>query len=75
MGLIETLAEAVHVQWLAHQRSLGRVSRLSPTGEELMVDWDKLSEAAKELDRMTVRAVLDALPDVGATVVFNGSQP
>ena len=51
----------MHEFWLASRRALGTTSRLSETGEELMVPYHQLSEAAKELDRVTVRAVYAAI--------------
>lgn len=59
--LVDEIAADVHEAWVAHQRSLGHLSRLSPTGEQLMVPYNWLSEAAKELDRVTVRQVLYSL--------------
>jgi hypothetical protein len=58
---LELVAEKVHESWLANKRALGTTSRLSETGEELMVPYHQLSEAAKELDRVTVRAVYAAI--------------
>jgi hypothetical protein len=43
----------------------GVSSRLSETGEELMRPYDDLSEAAKELDRASVKAVYAAIWAVG----------
>lgn len=60
-SLVEELAEAVHEAWMVSKRAQGVTSRRSETGEELMVPYGVLSEAAKDLDRSTVRAVLDAI--------------
>lgn len=62
-ALVEALAERVHEAWLSAARAHGHTSRLSPAGEEQMVPYPRLSEAAKDLDRVTVRAVLDGLVD------------
>jgi len=58
---LELVAEKVHESWLLTKRSQGVISRLSETGEELMVPYSQLSEPAKELDRMTVRTVYAAI--------------
>jgi hypothetical protein len=57
---VEALAAQVHEGWMATKRGQGVTSRLSETGEEQMVPYDQLSEAAKDLDRGTVQAVLEA---------------
>ena len=58
---IESVAERVHERWLATKRAEGVTSRLSERGEELMVEYGRLSDGAKELDRETVRAVYAAI--------------
>jgi hypothetical protein len=58
---LELVAEKVHESWLANKQAQGTTSRLSETGEELMVPYHQLSEPAKELDRVTVRAVYAAI--------------
>jgi ribosomal protein L40E len=60
-GETELAAERVHDNWVQMKLAAGVTSRLSESGEELMQPYAQLSEAAKELDRGTVRAVLDAL--------------
>ena len=57
---VESVAAKVHEAWMAEKRANGVTSRLSESGEELMVPYAQLSEAAKELDRRTVWAVLRA---------------
>lgn len=57
----ERVAEAVHNAWWAQKRAASVTSRLLETGEELMVPYAQLSDAAKELDRGTVRAVYAAI--------------
>ena len=57
---IEAISAKVHDQWMETKRSKGVTSRKSEAGEELMVAYDQLSEAAKDLDRGSVRAVLSA---------------
>lgn len=61
---VDELAERVHIRWLASKRAAGVFSRRSESGEELMVPYVLLSEPAKDLDRHTVRAVLEALEEV-----------
>jgi hypothetical protein len=58
---IEVVAAKVHEAWMESKRTRGHNSRLSESGEELMVPYEQLSEAAKELDRATVRAVYAAI--------------
>ena len=58
---IEELAAKVHERWMEAKRAQGVMSRKSEQGEELMVPYEKLSGAAKELDRTAVRAVLEVL--------------
>ena len=43
------------------KRAQGITTRKSETGEELMVGYDQLSEEAKDLDRVSVRAVYKAI--------------
>lgn len=58
---IETVSALVHDAWMASKLAQGVTSRKAEDGEELMVDYDRLSEKAKELDRGTVRAVYAAI--------------
>jgi hypothetical protein len=58
---LELVAEKVHEAWLANKQAKGVTSRLSETGEELMVPYAQLSEAAKDLDRIKVKAVYAAI--------------
>jgi hypothetical protein len=58
---IEAVASKVHEAWMQSKLAQGIKTRKSETGEELMVDYDQLSEEAKELDRGSVRAVYAAL--------------
>jgi hypothetical protein len=57
---LELISAKVHEQWMETKRKAGVTSRKSESGEELMVPYSELSEAAKELDRGSVRAVLNA---------------
>jgi hypothetical protein len=66
--LIEPLAEAVHDQWMESKLAQGVTSRRSETGEELMVPYRRLSQPQKDLDRNSVRAVLDAAGQLGYTL-------
>lgn len=59
---IEKISAAVHDRWMQTKHEQGVTSRKSETGEELMVPYEELSEAAKNLDRGTVEAVFAALP-------------
>ena len=58
---IEAVSAKVHEAWMDTKRAQGVTTRKSETGEELMVDYEQLSEPAKELDRGTVRAVYQAI--------------
>lgn len=58
---IELVSAAVHLAWMENKKRLGITSRKSESGEELMVPYDDLSEAAKELDRSSVKAVYSAI--------------
>jgi hypothetical protein len=58
---IETVSAKVHEAWMKSKLDKGIESRKSETGEELMVPYEKLSDAAKDLDRNTVKAVYQAI--------------
>lgn len=58
---LELVAAKVHASWMQSKSSNGITSRLSESGEELMVPYEKLSETAKDLDRGSVRAVYNAI--------------
>ena len=61
---VEAIAAEVHEAWMEAKREDGITSRLSETGEELMVPFELLSEQAKDLDRGSVKAVLKAIQAV-----------
>lgn len=58
---IEVVASKVHDAWMQGKLANGIVSRLAEDGEELMVDYDVLSEKQKQQDRNTVIAVYTAI--------------
>lgn len=58
---IELVSAEVHQSWMESKIAKGITSRKSETGEELMVPYDQLSEAAKDLDRGSVKAVYAAI--------------
>lgn len=60
---IETVSAAVHQAWMETKLEKGIKSRISESGEELMVPYALLSEAAKDLDRSTVHAVYAAIAE------------
>lgn len=66
--LIESASEIAHDSWMAAKRANGITSRKSETGEELMVPYDQLSEAAKDLDRGSVRATIAAIRAAGYAI-------
>jgi hypothetical protein len=63
---VEQVAAKVHEAWMHTKKVAGIATRRSESGEELMVPYDHLSDAAKELDRATVRAVYDAMEALAA---------
>ena len=64
---IEIVSAEVHAAWLESKHRQGVTSRRSEDGEELMVAYAELSEGAKELDRITVRAVYAAIRRASST--------
>jgi RyR domain len=58
---IEKVSAEVHKAWMKTKKKQGIKSRKSEEGEELMVDYEMLSENAKDLDRNTVKAVFAAI--------------
>jgi hypothetical protein len=58
---IELVSAKVHEAWMDSKLKAGVTTRKLETGEELMVPYDQLSDAAKDLDRGTVRAVYAAI--------------
>jgi hypothetical protein len=58
---VETVAALVHDSWMVEKRRQGVTSRLDGEGREQMVPYGQLTEAQKELDRATVRAVYAAI--------------
>jgi hypothetical protein len=58
---IEAVAAKVHEAWMQSKLKKGITTRKSENGEELMVDYEHLSEEAKDLDRASVRAVYAAI--------------
>lgn len=63
---VEAIAAKVHEAWMDTKRAQGVESRPSEWGEEQMVPYADLSERAKDLDRGTVVAVLDAMDALAA---------
>lgn len=66
--LVEELSRAAHEAWMESKHAQGITSRVSEWGAELMVPYEQLSEMAKDLDRGTVRGVLDAIARAGYEV-------
>lgn len=62
---LEVVSAKVHEVWMDSKRAQGVTTRKSEGGEELMVPYLELSEAAKDLDRGTVKAVYAAIRSVG----------
>lgn len=61
---IELVSAKVHEAWMQSKLAQGVTSRKSETGEEMMVPYEDLSEACKDLDRNTVKAVYAAINEV-----------
>jgi RyR domain len=60
---IEIVSAKVHEAWMEAKKAQGVTTRKSEKGEELMIPYEQLSEAAKELDRSVVRAVYAAIQE------------
>jgi hypothetical protein len=58
---IETVAAKVHEAWMESKKAQGVESRKSEKGEELMVPYEQLSGEAKDLDRVMVQTVYEAI--------------
>lgn len=58
---LEIVSALVHQSWMDGKRKAGVTTRKSESGEELMVRYDLLSDAAQEQDRDTVRTVYAAI--------------
>jgi hypothetical protein len=58
---IEMVSAEVHAAWMKSKKANGINSRKAEDGEELMVPYEELSEKAKDLDRVTVKAVYEAI--------------
>ena len=58
---VELVSAEVHAAWVKSKQAQGFNSRKAEDGEELMAPYEQLSDRAKELDRVTVRAVYEAI--------------
>jgi len=58
---IEKVSSLVHKAWMDGKLAKGVTSRKAEDGEELMVDYELLSEAQKDQDRSTVKTVYAAI--------------
>jgi hypothetical protein len=61
---IEMVSAEVHKAWMESKKANGISSRKSEDDEELMVPYEQLSEKAKDLDRVTVKAVYAAISNL-----------
>lgn len=65
---VEAISAKVHANWIESKLAKGVTSRkLDTTGEELMVDYNLLTEEAKDLDRGTVKTVVAAIQELEGT--------
>lgn len=69
---LETMAQQEHARWVRHRRASGwtegprdPVARTTP----YLVEWEALTEEARNLDRDAVRAIPALLAEAGFTVV------
>jgi len=60
----ELVAARMHEQWMKQKLARGITSHKLESGEECMVPYDELSEAAKDLDRGMVNAFYEVLDEV-----------
>lgn len=60
---VELVSAWVHGAWMRSKSAAGVTSRKAENGEELMVPYELLSEAAKDLDRTTVLTVYRAIAE------------
>lgn len=67
---IELVAAEVHRAWLEAKQSMGIFSKKAESGEELMVPYEQLSEESKELDRITVRTVYEAIENLSINAIL-----
>ena len=63
---VEIVAAKVHASWMKGKQAQGVTSRKAEDGEELMVDYAKLSEKQKAVDRATVVTVYDAIAEAAS---------
>jgi hypothetical protein len=63
--LVEVMAKPAHEAWMSYYRQMGYTSRKAEWGEEFLVPWEQLSERGKELDRIIMRAILQAFKERG----------
>ncbi len=61
---IELVSSKVHESWIENKKAKGITSRKSEDGEELMVEYEKLSEKQKDQDRDTVKTVYKAIKEL-----------
>lgn len=61
---IELVSDKVHEAWMDGKKAKGITSRKAENGEELMVPYNELSEAQKDQDRNTVKAVYRAIAEI-----------
>jgi hypothetical protein len=57
---LDYIASKVHEYWIGTRKEKGFSSVKSEDGEELMVDYNDLSDKQKDKDRKIVLVVLDA---------------
>ena len=58
---VEDVAREIHVAWCERLTAEGVVSRPAPAGFEQLVPWPDLPEEGRELNRLLVRRVYQAI--------------
>lgn len=66
--LVELLAAKSHEGYVAGKRGGGTISRLTESGEEVMVPYERLSESSKNISRSAARAIIEGVAELGAPV-------
>jgi hypothetical protein len=65
MPTVEQLAPKLHAAWLLQKQFRG-FKTYYMNGEEMMVHFDELSEAGKEIDRNMARSILGIIAEMNA---------
>lgn len=61
---IEKVCAAQHKNWVAAKQAAGIASKITPEGQEMMVEYDQLNEEGKNIVRNVVNGVYKAIEEV-----------